>query len=99
MAHECHAIGCTACVPAGMFMCKRHWFSLPKPLRDRIWATYRPGQEDDKQPTKEYCEAAKECLRLIAAKEGRQAEGTKELKLYDVFAPDGLVGRLLDEIE
>jgi hypothetical protein len=30
---------------------------LPKRLRDRIWATYRPGQERDKRPSSEYMEA------------------------------------------
>jgi hypothetical protein len=25
-------------------MCKQHWFMLPKPLRDGIYATYTPGQ-------------------------------------------------------
>lgn len=37
-----------------MFMCKRHWFALPKPLRDVIWREYRPGQEKDKLPSVRY---------------------------------------------
>jgi hypothetical protein len=37
-----------------MFMCKRHWFSLRKPLRDAIWREYRPGQENDKKPSLRY---------------------------------------------
>lgn len=37
-----------------MFMCKPHWFSLPQPLRDAIWAEYRPGQERDKMPSARY---------------------------------------------
>lgn len=24
-----------------MFACRAHWFSLPKPMRDRIWSAYR----------------------------------------------------------
>lgn len=50
-------------------MCRRHWFMVPKLMRDRIWATYRPGQEADKKPSEEYIEAARECVRLVAAKE------------------------------
>ncbi len=83
MAHTCHATACTARVPASMFMCRRHWFSLPKRLQARIWATYREGQEDDKQPSHAYCEAAKECVRLIAAKEGVEPD----VRVYEVFDP------------
>lgn len=43
---------------------------LPKSLRDRIWKTYRPGQCDDWNITHEYAEAARECVRFIATKEG-----------------------------
>jgi hypothetical protein len=41
-----------------MWGCRRHWFTLPKPLRDRIWKTYRPGQERTKDPSPEYLAAA-----------------------------------------
>lgn len=41
-----------------MWGCRPHWFTLPKPLRDRIWATYRPGQEVTKTPSPAYLEAA-----------------------------------------
>lgn len=37
-----------------MWGCKSHWFRLPKVIRDRIWATYRPGQEISKTPSKAY---------------------------------------------
>jgi hypothetical protein len=26
-----------------MFMCKRHWFMVPKTLRDEVWLHYRPA--------------------------------------------------------
>lgn len=42
-----------------MWGCKTHWFTLPKRLRDRIWATYRSGQEIDKRPSETYLDAAK----------------------------------------
>lgn len=64
-----------------MFMCKRHWYSLPLHLRNRIWATYRAGQEDDKNPSKEYCIAAKLCVEHVAADEGI----TPDTQLYDLY--------------
>lgn len=71
MPHTCHAAGCQKRVPEAMFMCRAHWFSLPKAMRDAIWATYRPGQEDDKSITPEYSRTAQECVRLIAKREGK----------------------------
>ena len=26
-----------------LLMCRRHWYMVPKPLRDAIWQTYRDG--------------------------------------------------------
>ncbi|MGH8572085.1 MAG: hypothetical protein ACREX8_05860, partial [Gammaproteobacteria bacterium] len=49
--HTCHWPGCGKPVPPAMWGCREHWFRLPKLLRDEIWATYRPGQEIDKEPS------------------------------------------------
>lgn len=64
--HRCHATGCTVAVPPKMFMCRSHWYRLPKPLRDAIWAEYVPGQETRKDPTRAYLAAARECIRYLA---------------------------------
>lgn len=56
--HRCHWPTCNKPVPPSMWGCKSHWFKLPKSLRDRIWATYRPGQENTKDPSSAYIEAA-----------------------------------------
>jgi hypothetical protein len=40
---SCHAIDCPLQVPVEMLMCRRHWFMVPKPLRDEVWAAYRAG--------------------------------------------------------
>jgi len=56
--HTCHWPGCKRVVPPNMWGCKAHWFALPKVLRDRIWATYVPGQEITKTPSPAYIEAA-----------------------------------------
>lgn len=45
--HRCHAFGCSVTVPRRMFMCRRHWFMVPKADRDLVWALYTPGQEND----------------------------------------------------
>lgn len=60
--HRCHAAGCITPVPPRMFMCRPHWLSLPRIHRDAIWATYVPGQEDRKDPSPEYLEAARAAI-------------------------------------
>lgn len=84
MAHTCHATGCPRQVPPSMFMCRPHWFSLPRFLRNRLWAAYRPGQEEDKQPSREYCLAAIACVEYVAAQEGI----TPDTRLYKIFMPE-----------
>jgi hypothetical protein len=49
-----------------MWGCKAHWMRLPRELRNRIWATYRPGQEIDMLPSEEYLEAADVVQKWIA---------------------------------
>lgn len=58
MSHTCHWPTCNKEVPPAMWGCKYHWFKLPISLRNRIWATYRAGQEITKDPSREYLEAA-----------------------------------------
>ncbi len=59
MTHQCHWEGCYKEVPPKLWGCKKHWFALPLWIRDRIWATYRPGQEISKDPSASYIEVAK----------------------------------------
>lgn len=54
MSHTCHWSGCTKEVPPAMWGCRIHWFLLPKRLRDKVWATYVPGQEITKTPSETY---------------------------------------------
>lgn len=65
--HTCHWPDCRTIVPPHMWGCRVHWFKIPKDLRDRIWATYRPGQEVTKTPSAEYIEAAKAVQEWIRA--------------------------------
>ena len=58
-------------VPPRMFMCKQHWFMLPKATRDRIWDVYVPGQEVRKDPTREYLAVARDAIEWLAAREAQ----------------------------
>jgi hypothetical protein len=52
-----------------MFACRKHWFMLPKAMRDAIWAEYVPGQEVRRDPTPEYLAVAGRAERWLYAKE------------------------------
>lgn len=65
--HHCHWTGCDKQCPPAMWGCKKHWFMLPKHLRDRVWAAYRPGQEVNMTPSREYLEVAREIELWIAS--------------------------------
>jgi hypothetical protein len=65
--HHCHWPGCTKSVPPAMWGCKAHWFKLPQKLRNKIWATYQPGQEVSKDPSDDYLTVAREVQDWIAA--------------------------------
>lgn len=75
--HHCHWPGCGKQVPPAMWGCVVHWRTLPKRLRDRIWATYRIGQEVDGTPSAAYLRVAREVQDWIrghlAEKEGDNA--------------------------
>lgn len=58
--HTCHWPGCSQQVHPSRWGCKTHWFKLPKVLRDKIWASYRIGQEETMRPSLAYIQAAKE---------------------------------------
>lgn len=81
VVHTCHATDCTSPVPPEMWGCKKHWFMVPREIRNRIWATYRIGQCDDLNPSMEYCQAAKDAVIAVAKVEGRQPD----TRLYDAF--------------
>lgn len=74
--HTCHAEACVTHVPPSMFMCKSHWFTLPKALRDEVWDEYVFGQEDRMDPTSEYLEVTQRAIEFVAAKEGRRDSAT-----------------------
>lgn len=73
--HHCHWPGCGRQVPPSLWGCKEHWFTLPKPIRDRIWSTYRPGQEIDGKPSEAYIRMAREAQAWIAEYEAGKPLG------------------------
>lgn len=70
--HTCHAEACRTKVPPKMFMCKMHWYTLPKAMRDKVWDLYTPGQEITKDPSMAYLEHTQACIEFVATKEGRR---------------------------
>lgn len=64
--HHCHWPGCELQVPPAMWGCRAHWYSLPSDLRAPIWKAYRPGQEIDGTPSRQYIEAARRVQEWIA---------------------------------
>ena len=70
-AYRCHWPQCEKPVPPVMWGCKAHWFKLPAALRARIWQTYRPGQENDMAPSREYLNAAQDVQAWIAKQGGK----------------------------
>lgn len=58
--HHCHWPGCDRRVPPAMWGCFAHWTRLPHSLQAKIWATFKPGQEISKTPSREYLDAAHE---------------------------------------
>ena len=74
--HTCHWPGCKQQVPPARWGCPRHWFMLPKPIRDLIWRTYRPGQEETLTPSAAYLEATQKAEDWIR-EFGLSREGTR----------------------
>lgn len=70
--HACHWPGCNVQVPPAKWGCTKHWFWLPKEIRDRIWRAFRPGQEINLTPSREYLDAAAAAQEWIRQREARQ---------------------------
>lgn len=70
--HTCHAQGCQEpCKPA-YFMCRKHWFMVPKPLRDAVWREYHVGQEQGVAGvTRSYLAVTRQAIEAVANKEGK----------------------------
>lgn len=69
--HHCHARGCSVAVKPELLMCYRHWMLVPKKIQRAVWASYRPGQCDDKHPSESWHEAADAAIGYVAKLERR----------------------------
>jgi hypothetical protein len=63
--HDCRAPVCKVSVPRSRLMCRPHWYQVPKPLRDRIWATWRSGAGVFDP---EYSDAVRQAIEAVEAK-------------------------------
>lgn len=72
--HTCHARNCTTPVPAKLLMCLKHWRMVPLALQRAVWRYYRPGQEVDKKPSRDYLAAARAAIDAVAAIEAKEKQ-------------------------
>ena len=73
MNHHCHARGCKVPIPPELLFCLPHWRMVPRAIQQAVWRHYRPGQCDDKSPSKEWHEAADAAIAAVAKKEASLA--------------------------
>lgn len=65
-SHTCPEPRCEIQVPSNQLACRPHWYSIPKPLRDELWAAYR----EDGQGSERHLAAVDACVAYL---EGRAA--------------------------
>jgi hypothetical protein len=65
MKHHCHIPDCNTVVPPRLLMCARHWRMVPKAQQGSVGLYYRPGQENDKNPSVEYLRAARAAIAAV----------------------------------
>jgi len=85
VAHACHAVGCSRQIPPILLFCPAHWKLVPQAIRFRVFAAYKPGQEDRKDPSLLWCIAADDAVRYVAKLEGREPT----LSFARVYYPKG----------
>lgn len=78
--HHCHAVACDRDCKPEFLMCFRHWNLVPADLKARVWATYRPGQCNDKRPSAEWHEAADNAIKFVAVLEGHLIKSKQRVK-------------------
>jgi len=44
--HQCPYPGCDRRIAYEQLACKPHWFTVSKPIRDRVWRAYRGSSGD-----------------------------------------------------
>lgn len=83
--HHCHAMGCEIPVPPEKLMCITHWRFVPKWIQASVWESYRPGQCDDKQPSRRWVIAATRAICAVAVREGVMTKEQAEDRIESVI--------------
>lgn len=86
--HHCHAAHCNTEVKPELLMCPKHWRMVPKRIQRLVWKYYRPGQCDDKSPSIEWLEAARQAVIAVADKEYQK---DPENFMYPMFYVEPLI--------
>jgi hypothetical protein len=78
-----------------MLMCRKHWSRVPAVVQRAVYATYRPGQCDDKRPSLEWHQAADAAIGYVAVQDGHkfsvaEARAMVALGVADQRIKDGL---------
>ncbi len=69
--HRCHARDCSAVVLPEKLMCGTHWRMVPRVLQEAVLQFYRPGQCDDKRPSRVWLYVARAAVEAVAETEAR----------------------------
>ena len=62
---ECVADDCKIRIPRRLLMCPKHWRKVPRPIQQRIYMFYRPGQEIDKNYSDDYIIAVMDAIQAV----------------------------------
>lgn len=65
---RCPVHGCSAHRKRWALMCARHWYTVPKSLRDRVWKEYRsrPGSLPHRRACMDAIQSANQQARSVA---------------------------------
>jgi len=77
--HRCPAPDCRNQVPDNQLACRMHWFTLPLPIRKKVWHAYRvygPGSLDHLEAITEATDWLEENHKVQAAKRGNPRGAT-----------------------
>lgn len=69
-AERCPVEGCPKGRGDRQLMCRRHWYMVPKELRDRVWETARRMWADDEDGLEDWIEAKDAAIAAVEMREG-----------------------------
>jgi len=71
---SCPIPGCGRQIDPSRLMCRRHWYTVPKELRDQVWATWRSGQAAF---SREHRDAVSRAIAVVRAAAGQARDPTE----------------------